>query len=107
MEYKEALLFQEGAARVRGNNPTWGLVSFTGYYLIKPRFYALGPFEYGLARFQMRYTLGAFSLDGKPVLPVSYDAVYYDDGLDKIRFEKGNALGYLFRDGLVCWPESE
>ncbi|MDQ3110634.1 MAG: WG repeat-containing protein [Bacteroidota bacterium] len=107
IDYREALLFQDGAARVRSDGPTWGLISFTGYYLIKPRFFVLGPFEYGLARFQMRYTLGVFSLDGKPVLPVGYDAVYYDDDLEKIRFEKGNALGYLFRDGTVCWPESE
>ncbi len=107
IEYKEALLFQDGAARVRANGPTWGLVSFTGYYLIKPRFFALGPFEYGLARFQMRYTLGTFSLAGAPVLPVAYDAIYYDNELKKIRFEKGNALGYLFRDGTVCWPETE
>jgi hypothetical protein len=107
IDYKEALLFQDGAARVRANGPTWGLVSFTGYYLVKPRFYALGPFEYGLARFQMRYTLGVFTLEGAPVLPVGYDAVYYDSGLEKIRFEKGNALGYLFKDGSVCWPETE
>lgn len=107
IEYKEAMLFQDGAARVRTDGPTWGLVSFTGYYLIKPRFFVLGPFEYGLARFQMRYTLGAFTLTGAPVLPVSYDAIYYDKDLEKIRYEKGNALGYLFRDGRVCWPEAE
>lgn len=107
IEYKEAILFQDGAARVRLDGPTWGLISYTGYYLVKPRFFALGPFEYGLARFQMRYTLGTFSLDGKPVLPVGYDAIYYDSVLKKIRFEKGNALGYLFNDGTVCWPETE
>lgn len=107
IDYKEALLFQDGAARVRTDGPTWGLVSFTGYYIIKPRYYALGPFEYGLARFQMRSTLGAFTLEGAPVLPIAYDAVYYDSGLRKIRFERGNALGYLFPDGSVCWPESE
>ncbi|MEO5644693.1 MAG: WG repeat-containing protein [Bacteroidia bacterium] len=106
-KYKEALLFQDGAARVRTDGPTWGLVSFTGYFLIKPRFFVLGPFEYGLARFQMRYTLGAFTLTGEPVLPVGYDAIYYDNQLGKIRFERGNALGYLFRDGTVCWPETE
>lgn len=106
-EYREALLFQDGAARVRTDGPTWGLVSFTGYFIIKPRFFQLGPFEYGLARFQMRYTLGAFTLTGIPVLPVGYDAVYYDNQLEKIRFERGNALGYLFRDGTVCWPETE
>jgi hypothetical protein len=107
IDYREALLFQDGAARVRTDGPTWGLVSFTGYYLIKPRFFLLGPFEYGLARFQMRYTLGAFTLSGAPVLPVGYDVIYYDRDLEKIRFERGNALGYLFRDGSVCWPESE
>ena len=107
IEYKEAILFQDGAARVRIDGPTWGLVSYTGYYLVKPRFFALGPFEYGLARFQMRYTLGVFSLDGKQVLPVGYDAVYYDSAREKIRFEKGNAMGYLFKDGSVCWPEGE
>ncbi len=106
-EYKEALLFQDGTARVRVAGPSWGLISFTGFYLIKPRFFALGPFEYGLARFQMRYTLGAFTLQGSSVLPVGYDAIYYDEGLEKIRFEKGNAMGYLFRDGSVCWPETE
>ena len=107
IDYKEALLFQEGCARVRTDGPTWGLVSFTGDYLIKPRFFVLGPFEYGLARFQMRYTLGLFSLSGTPVLPVGYDAIYYDSDLAKIRYEKGNALGYLFRNGSICWPESE
>jgi hypothetical protein len=107
IEYREAILFQDGAARVRVDGPTWGLVSFTGYYLVKPRFFALSAFEYGLARFQMRYTVGAFSLEGKQVLPVGYDAIYYDSSLEKIRYEKGNALGYLFVDGSVCWPEGE
>jgi hypothetical protein len=107
IEYKEAILFQDGAARVRTDGPMWGLISFTGYYLVKPRFFVLGPFEDGLARFQMRYTVGAFSLDGKEILPVGYDAIYYDSTLEKIRYEKGNALGYLFRDGSVCWPEGE
>ena len=55
----------------------------------------------------MRYTLGAFSLTGAPLLPVTYDAIYFENELKKIRFEKGNALGYLFSDGTVCWPEME
>jgi hypothetical protein len=107
IEYKEALLFQDGAARVRADAAAWGLVSYTGYYLIKPRFFMLSAFEYGLARFQMRFTLGVFSLEGTPVLPVGYDAIYFDNQLKKIRYEKGNALGYLFADGRICWPETE
>lgn len=106
-EYKEARLFQNGAARVCPGGVSWGLISFTGYYLVKPHFFMIGPFENGIACFQMRYVQGAFSLDGKPILPVEYDSVQYDEDLGMIRFERGNAMGYLFGDGRICWPEAE
>lgn len=107
-DYKEAKVFSDGSARVRpAGGVTWGLISFTGYYLVKPRFFLLGAFDHGLARFQMRYTQGAFTLEGKPLLPVEYDAISFDADMQLVRFEKGNALGWMFNDGRICWPESE
>ncbi|MBI3511628.1 MAG: WG repeat-containing protein [Bacteroidetes bacterium] len=105
-EYKEALPFQDGAARVR-EGMTWGLISYTGFYIVRPRYFMISPFDQGLARFQMHYTQGLFSIDGKEILPAEYDAIDYDAELKMVRFDKGNAMGYLFPDGRICWPEGE
>jgi WG containing repeat len=105
--YKEALPFENGAGRVRSNSGTWGLVSYTGYYLVKPRYYSLGSFDHGVAPCKLISQQGLFSLDGKQILPVAYDLVSYDQGLELIRIEKGNSMGWMFEDGQVCWPESE
>jgi hypothetical protein len=107
LEYKTATPFQDGAARVSPNGRNWGLVSFTGYYLVKPRFFQLDPFQNGLSRFQMRTTQGLFSIEGEPLLPVEYDWISYDDDAAMLRFERGNGLGYLFPDGRPCWPMTE
>lgn len=107
IQFKEAMPFENGAARVRVNGRQWGLISYTGYFIVKPRFFLLGSFDNGLARFQMQYTLGLFTIDGKPVLPVAYDAIVYDESLGMIRYERSNSMGYLHANGSSCWPESE
>ncbi|HTL83503.1 MAG TPA: WG repeat-containing protein, partial [Bacteroidia bacterium] len=105
--YKEALAFDSGLARVRPSGNLWGLISYTGYYVAKPKFSLIAPFADGLARFQMLNTNGLYSIDGKAILPVNYDGISYDSQLKMIRFEKDSSVGYLFPDGRVCWPESE
>jgi hypothetical protein len=104
--YDDACPFADGSARVKSFG-RWGLVSYTGYYLIKPQFTQLDEFHFGLARFQLRTTAGLFSLDGKEILPTQYDHIGFDSELGMVRYEKGNALGYLFSDGRICWAESE
>jgi hypothetical protein len=107
MEYKVAMPFEGTVARVSPGGTRWGLVSYTGYYLVKPRFTVLDPFSNGLARFQMATSQGLFGLDGTPYLPVAYDWISYDPELKLIRYETGNALGYLHTNGSVCWPIME
>ncbi len=105
-EYDDAGEFEGGVARVCIDN-RWGLVSFTGYYVVKPRFTHLEPFDNGLARFQLKTIYGLYTLEGTEILPVQYDYIGYDQGPQLVRYERANAMGYLFRDGRVCWAESE
>lgn len=104
--YDEGKPFKDGVARVCVGR-TWGMVSFTGYYVIKPHFYQLDEFDHGLARFQLRYTFGLYAMDGKEILPMNYDAIYWAPEVGMVRFERGNKLGYLFGDGRSCWPETD
>ncbi|HLG03189.1 MAG TPA: WG repeat-containing protein, partial [Bacteroidia bacterium] len=107
LEFKKATVFTDGAARVSPNGRTWGLISFTGFYLIKPRFAILDPFKNGLARFQLQTTQGLFRLDGSVMLPVAYDWISYNTDFRLIQIEHGNGLGYLYLNGAVCWPVAE
>lgn len=106
-EYKEAKPFMNNRGRIRSWSGTWGLVSYTGFYVVKPRFYMIGNFDRGIAPCKMIYSLGLHSLSGETILADSYDSIRYDEELRLIQIDKNNAVGWLFPDGRICWPESE
>ncbi len=105
-QYDAGKPFKSGSARVCLQKQ-WGMVSFTGYYIVKPRFFQLDDFDHGLARFQLRASFGLYTLGGKEMLPVQYDVITPDYEMGMIRFERANSLGYLFSDARICWPETE
>lgn len=106
LQFEDAGAFVDGVAPVCLGKQ-WGLISFSGYYMMKPRFNSLGTFNSGIARVQMRTKTGLFTMGGQQVLPVEYDYVSVESQSGLVRFDKGNAVGYLFPDGRMCWPESE
>ena len=107
IEYKEARPFMNNRGRIKSWAGTWGLVSYTGFYVVKPRFYMIGNFDHGIAPCKMIYSLGLHTLTGETILADSYDSIRYDEDLGLIQIDKNNAVGWLFPDGRICWPESE
>jgi hypothetical protein len=105
------LYFDDGYAFSRGVAPVkaaqkWGVISFTGRYLVPPYFDGIEPYSEGLARCRLFGMTGIFTSSGKTFVPVEYD--YITDVSPRIqRVHQGNGVGYMRPDGSWMWPVQE
>lgn len=102
--FTQVLPFYHGAAPVKAEG-RWGLINFTGRYIVPPYYSDMSSFSSGIAIVQTSATFGLHRLDGKQVLAPEYDAIRNAGTL--IRIQKDNRVGYLSRSGKMVWALQE
>lgn len=80
----------------------WGLINFTGRYLVKPCYSQMSEFQDGVSIVQRNCTFGLFTLNGEQLLPADYDVIKVEGAV--VRLQRNNEVGYLHTDGRVFWP---
>ncbi len=80
----------------------WGLLNFSGRYLIKPCFSQMSEFQDGVSIVQRNCTFGIYTLNGQQLLPAEYDVIKAEGAV--IRLQRNNEIGYLHTDGRAFWP---
>lgn len=103
-EYADALSFYHGAAPVKVGYQ-WGLINFTGRYLLKPCYTQMSPFRDGVSIVQHTASFGLLTMSGQELLSPKYDVIVPEGSV--IRLQQSNAVGYLHRDGREMWPVQE
>jgi hypothetical protein len=103
-EFTAALPFCHGAAPVKVGHH-WGLINFSGRYLVRPTYFHMSAFQDGVSIVQHSSTFGIYTLGGTQLLPPEYDAIKAEGAV--IRLQKNNGLGYLHPDGRALWPMQE
>lgn len=100
MQYAQALPFRYGCAPVRAG-ALWGLINFSGRYLVQPSYTAMSPFSDGVSIVQHNATYGLHRLDGSRIFAPEYDVIRTAGSF--IRVQRNNGLGYLSLDGSLLW----
>lgn len=102
--FAEVLPFYHGAAPVKSDGK-WGLINFSGRFIVMPYYSNMTVFKAGISIVQTNATYGLHTLDGKQVLAPEYDAIRNTGTL--LRIQSDNKVGYLSRTGKVIWTLQE
>lgn len=103
----QALTFRHGLEPVAISTDNYGFINRRGEWVVKPRFAFVEPFRDGWARVGIgqfhglavfRGKVGYVDTQGKPVIPVTYDALG-NPKEDKIPVSIGGQWGYLDTQG--------
>jgi hypothetical protein len=73
-QYKDALPFQEGLARVQKGSK-YGLMTAAGEFVLAPKYDEIGSFRHGIAKVRAGKKYGMVNTKGELVLPVKYTSI--------------------------------
>jgi hypothetical protein len=100
-EFDEVKPFLNGNAPVRVDGK-WGIIDQNGAYIIAPKYYRLGHFKDGLARYQLIPRTGVYSMNSKQIVNPIYENAYSVTNNVFCVEEKGK-IGYLLSNGKWLW----